>query len=271
MTDAATIDSWFRVRAVDPGVWLIEEPFHAEQVKSYLIAGNDRAILLDTGMGVADIRVVAESLTTLPLSVVNSHAHWDHIGGNHLFAEIAIHPAEAADLEDGAPNTVLRPWFQPAYLTGPLPEGVTAETIAIPPSRATHLLADGETIDLGGRTLEVIHGPGHSPGGISLLDRANGLLFSTDVAYAGALYVYGRADLPVYLHSLERLASFAPDLRMVLPCHNESPMSPDLLPRMAAGVRAIVEGRTPDWQRGTISGWEFDGFSLELKPTGDEP
>ncbi|MGC4193230.1 MAG: aminotransferase class I/II-fold pyridoxal phosphate-dependent enzyme [Thermomicrobiales bacterium] len=262
---------WFDVREADPGVWVIEEPFHVEQVKSYLIAGSERAILLDTGMGVANIRAVVETLTDLPVSVVNSHAHWDHIGGNHLFAEIAIHPAEAADLEGGVPNAVLRPWFAPKYLTGPLPDRVTAETIAIPPSRATHLLADGETIDLGGRMLEVIHGPGHSPGGISLLDRVNGLLFSTDVAYAGALYVYARDDLPVYQRSLERLAALAPDLRMVLPCHNECPMSPDLLPRMAAGVGEIVSGRLPDWRRGSISGWVFDGFSFELKPGDDEP
>ncbi|MGC4107597.1 MAG: MBL fold metallo-hydrolase [Thermomicrobiales bacterium] len=268
---APTYDPWFSVGEVDPGVWMIEEPFHEERVKSYLIAGDERAILLDTGMGVADIRAVAESLTALPVSVVNSHAHWDHIGGNHRFAEIAIHPAEAADLEGGASNAVLRPWFAPSHLTGPLPDGVTAETIVIPPSHATHLLADGETIDLGGRVLEVVYGPGHSPGGISLLDRANGLLFSTDVAYAGALYVYAAADLPVYHRSLQRLAALAAEVRMVLPCHNESPMSSDLLPRMAEGVGEILGGLPPDWQRGRVSGWDFAGFSLELKPGDDEP
>jgi len=267
---APQADAWFSVREADPGVWTIEEPFHEERVKSSLIAGRDRAILLDTGMGVADIRAVAEALTDLPISVVNSHAHWDHIGGNHRFTEIAIHPAEAADLEAGASNAVLRPWFAPAHLSGPLPDGVTAETIVIPPSRATHLLADGETIDLGGRMLEVIHGPGHSPGGIALLDRANGLLFSTDIAYAGALYVYADDDLPVYARSLARLAALAPALRMVLPSHNASPIAPAMLPRMAAGVDEIVRGRPADWRRGSVSGWGFDGFSLELKPGGDE-
>ncbi|HWK81769.1 MAG TPA: MBL fold metallo-hydrolase [Thermomicrobiales bacterium] len=270
MPDTRLHHDWFTVRETDPGVWTIEEPFHEERVKSFLISGTDRAILLDTGMGVADIRAVAESLTGLPISVVNSHAHWDHIGGNRLFAEIAIHPAEAADLEAGAPNAVLRPWFAPEHLSGPLPDGVTAETIVIPPSRATHLLADGETIALGGRTLEVIHGPGHSPGGISLLDRANGLLFSTDVAYAGALYVYAAEDLPIYQRSLARLAALAPELRMVLPSHNACPIAPEMLPRMAAGVAEVVDGRPPDWRRGSVSGWDFDGFSLELKPGGDD-
>lgn len=266
-----TTHGWFDVLAVDPGTWLIEEPFHDEQVKSYLIAGNDRAILLDTGMGVADIRTIAESLTDLPISVVNSHAHWDHIGGNHLFDTIAIHPAEAADLEGGVSNETLRPWFQPDKLTGPMPDGVTAESLVIPPSRATHLLADGEQIDLGGRVLEVIHGPGHSPGGISLLDREHGLLFSTDVAYAGALYVYAQDDLPIYQQSLARLAELAPIVRLVLPCHNASPISPEILPRMATGVQDVLDGRSPDWQRGRVSGWEFGDFSLELKPGDDEP
>lgn len=271
MTERTTTHGWFDVRSVDPGVWLIEEPFHAEQVKSYLIAGDDRAILLDTGMGVADIRAVAESLTDLPISVVNSHAHWDHIGGNHSFAEIAIHPAEAADLEGGVSNETLRPWFAEKHLTGPLPDGVTAESVVIPPSHATHLLTDGEMIDLGGRSLEVIHGPGHSPGGISLFDRANGLLFSTDVAYAGALYVYAREDLPIYQQSLARLAALASNVRLVLPCHNESPISSKILPRMADGLQAVLDGRTPDWRRGSVSGWEFGDFSLELKPGDDEP
>ncbi|MGB3306979.1 MAG: MBL fold metallo-hydrolase [Thermomicrobiales bacterium] len=264
------MSDWFDVRAVEPGIFMIEEPHHVERVKSYLIAGDERAILLDTGMGVADIRAVATSLTDKPILVVNSHAHWDHIGGNYHFDEILIHLAEAAMLLGGVGNGVLRPWFQPDKLTGPLPDGVTAETIAIPPSKATGFLADGEVLDIGGRELEVMHCPGHSPGGIVLIDRAQGVLFSTDVAYGGALYVYAEADLPIYQQSLARLAELAPDLRVAYPCHNESPMSPDLLPAMADALTMIVDGGPPSWIDGDRTGWEFDGFSVELKLGGDD-
>jgi glyoxylase-like metal-dependent hydrolase (beta-lactamase superfamily II) len=261
----AIVQQWFEVRELEDGIFLIEEPFHHEQVKSHLVVGVDRAILLDTGMGVRNIRAVADSLTTKPISVVNSHAHWDHIGGNHLFDEIAIHPAEADDLVAGAPNEKLRSWFQPDSLSGPLPDGVTAETIAIPPSEATSLLNDGDVIDLGGVHLEVMHCPGHSVGGIVLVDRERGILFSTDVAYAGALYVYSVPDLAIYQQSLARLAAIAPDLRVCYPCHNATPMAPDILPRMADGLEAIVEGKAPDLVRGRVSAWHFDGFSVELK------
>ncbi len=259
------MSDWFDIRETEPGIYIIEESFHFEQVKSYLIVGSERAILLDTGMGVDDIKVAVDALTEKPIVVVNSHAHWDHIGGNHLFDEIWIHPAEAADLESGVGNDVMRRWFQPEQLSGPLPDGVTAETMVIPPSKATGLLQDGQQFDIGGRVLEVVYGPGHSVGGISLVDRASGILFSTDVAYGGALYVYAVDDLQVYQRSLTRLVALAPDLRTVYPCHNASPMSPDILPRMAAGLASIVDGLEPSWADGTRTGWEFAGFSVELK------
>ncbi len=256
---------WFAITEPEPGTFVIEEPFHDEQVKSCLIVGEQRAILLDTGMGVANIREVVDRLTDRPILVVNSHAHWDHIGDNHRFDEIWIHEAESGALQAGVGNEILHPWFGPDHLTGPLPPGVTAETISIPPSRPTGLVSDGQRIDIGGRELEVLHCPGHSPGGIVLVEHARGALFSTDVAYAGALYVYGLADLPVYQRSLHRLADLAPTLRAVYPSHGESPISPRLLPHMAMALDQIVAGLEPSWTEPTRVGYEFDGFSVEVK------
>src|SRR6187397_3028807 len=101
--------SWFTVREHEPGIVQIAEPHHVEEVSSWLIVGEDRAILLDTGMGVADIRTAIETVTALPVTVVNSHADWDHIGGNPLFDRILIHPAEAHRLPAGYPNHRMRP------------------------------------------------------------------------------------------------------------------------------------------------------------------
>ncbi len=181
-------NAWFSVCEPEPGIFIIDEPHHVERVKSALIVGHERAILIDTGMGVANIRDLVESLTSKPVTVVNSHAHWDHVGGNHLFEDILIHPAEVDDLPRGYPNARMRGWFGSASLTGPLPDAVDLDTLDILPSQATGLLHEGQVLDLGNRTLEVLHCPGHSPGGVVLLDRANGILFSTDVAYAGYLY-----------------------------------------------------------------------------------
>jgi glyoxylase-like metal-dependent hydrolase (beta-lactamase superfamily II) len=265
-TPVPTAQPWFDVRRAEPGIFIIEEPYHFEHVKSYLIEGNDRALLLDTGTGAGDMRALVRSLTDLPVFVVNSHAHWDHIGGNRQFGEIWIHEAEAEApiIVNGAPNERLRRAFPPEGLTGPLPDGFDVETIAFPPTRITGTVNDGHRFDLGGRVLEVLHGPGHSPGGISLLDAASGAMFSTDVAYAGVLYVYDPADLPIYHASLTRLAQLAPDLRAVYPAHDASPIDPAILPRIAAGVGAVIGGLEPVSREGDMARYDFDGFAVQV-------
>jgi glyoxylase-like metal-dependent hydrolase (beta-lactamase superfamily II) len=272
--DSTLAQGWFAVTNPEPGIFTIEEPLHDEKVKSALVVGRDRALLIDTGMGVGDIRELIESLTDRPITVVNSHAHWDHVGGNHRFAdrEIWIHEAEASDLEDGVSNERLRRAFAPPYLRGPLPSGVEPVTLAIPPSRATHLLRGGERFDLGDRVLEVIHAPGHSPGGVVLLDRAAGVLFSTDVAYPCALYAFGpQADLAVYQRTMALLADLAPSLRTVYPSHCLSPMSPALLPAMRDALEAIAAGRPSDEVDGDRARHLFDGFSVLVPAAGLPP
>ena len=266
MNDTTPTDTspWFAVRRAEPGICIIEEPYHVERVKSYLIEGSERAIVLDTGMGVGDLRGLVASLTDRPVFVVNSHAHWDHIGGNRQFDEIWIHAAEASMLDAGVPNERLRRAFQPEFLTGPLPDGLDLTTLAFPPTPATGVLADGHVFDLGGRMLEVLHCPGHSPGGIALLDAASGALFSTDVAYAGALYVYDPTDLATYHASLARLAELAPDLSAVYPSHDASPISPQLLPPMRDAVAAIIDGLAPTSTTGDMARYDFDGFAVQV-------
>src|ERR1700694_5197827 len=80
--------AWFEVNKMEPGVYLVSEPGH---VNSWLIEGSKSSVLFDTGLGVANIRKVAEELTPYKLLVVNSHYHFDHTGGNRFFDEFAIH------------------------------------------------------------------------------------------------------------------------------------------------------------------------------------
>jgi len=270
VTDPASlVQGWFAVAEVEPGIFRIAEPLHDEDVKSHLVVGRDRAVLIDTGMGVGDLRAVVETLTDLPVAVVNSHAHWDHVGANWRFADIAIHRAEAELLPRGVGPEKLRRAFADEYLRGPLPAGTDRETMTIPPSRATTVLDGGEFIDLGGRRLEVIHAPGHSPGGIVLLDRHDGVLFSTDVAYPGALYCqFDDANLDDYRRSMRVLAELTPSLRVVYPSHNASPMEPALLPRMREALDGIAGGRKADEVRDGVARHVFDGFSV-LVPADD--
>ena len=264
------IQGWFEVRRPEAGVFTIGEPLHVEAVKSSLVVGEERAVLIDTGMGVADVRALVASLTDRPVTVINSHAHWDHIGGNRLFAghaEILIHEAEATALAAGVGNVKLRAAFAPEHLRGPLPDGFDVEAVAFPPVAATGTLRGGEVFDLGGRSLEVLHTPGHSPGGIVLFDRANGVLFGTDVAYADDLYAFGQdADLGAYRATMARLAELAPTLRTVYSCHGESPMAPALLPRMRDALDEVAAGRTPAAVADGVARHVFDGFGVLARP-----
>ncbi len=261
------LQGWFRIDRFDAAVIRISEPLHVEDVASFLILGERRALLVDTGMGVAGIREVVERLTELPVTVVNSHAHWDHIGGNHLFANIAIHQAEAHELPLGVGNERLRRAFTPDQLVGSLPESFEIERFTIQPSVASSLLSGGERFDLGGRTIDVIHAPGHSPGGIALIDRDNRALFSTDVAYAGPLYAFGRdANLDDYRTSLANLAALVHNVDCVYGSHNASPFEPRLLVEMRDGLESIVEGRRADGMDGPIARHEFGGFSILIDP-----
>lgn len=273
-SETKLVQGWFEVRRPEPGVFTIVEPLHVEEVKSSLVVGAERAVLIDTGMGVGDIRALVAELTEQPVTIVNSHAHWDHIGGNHLFAgetEVLIHEAEAANLAAGVGNAKLRQAFAPEHLRGPLPPGFDVETVVFPPIPATRTLHGDETLDLGGRTLEVLHAPGHSPGGIVLLDRANGVLFGTDVAYPHDLYCFGKAsDLGAYRATMTRLAELAPVLRVVYSCHGPSPMDPALLPRMRDALDAVAAGRPPDAVRDGVARHGFEGFAVLVPARGAE-
>ncbi len=261
------VQEWFDVNEVEPGIFIIEEPLHAECVKSFLIVGSERAALIDTGMGVGDIAAVVRDLTDKPVTVLLSHAHWDHIGGNSGFDDILIHPAEADDLTAGYPNERLRRWFAPEQLSGPLPDGVSVETLDIPPSAATGFLNEGDIVDLGDRQLEVWHLPGHSPGGLVFIDRANGVLFSTDLAYQGHLYAYRGPDLAIYRASLDRLATLAPAVRVVYPSHNAAIVDPAVLPRLAHLLGEVADGtREPDGWRDKVAGYVEGDIGVYLFP-----
>jgi glyoxylase-like metal-dependent hydrolase (beta-lactamase superfamily II) len=263
------VQGWFRVSEPEPGVFAIEEPLHDERVASYLIVGDERALLVDAGMGVGDLRAVVASLTDRSVTLLVSHAHFDHVGGAWRFAAdgpVLVHPLEADRLRAGTDNAKLRRFMTPEHLLGPLPSGYDLETAAIPGVEPTGFVADGDRIDLGGRVLEVIHAPGHEVGLLALRDRANRLLFSTDVVYAGAIYAHmPGSDLDAYRATMTRLAALAPEIDRIYPAHNERPLAADVLPRIAAALDAAAAGRDADAVDGAAAVHRFDGFSVLVR------
>ena len=258
---------WFRVERFPHGVTMIAEPGHEEDVKSYLVEGERDVAVLDTGMGVGDFEGLVRSLTDREPIVLHSHAHFDHIGASHRFRRVLVHPSEADDLAAGYPNERFRTLFEPRYLVGErLPPNFDPDTAEIVGVTASGYLAEGEQIDLGGRVLEVFHTAGHSPGGITLLDRENKLLFPGDAVYMGPMFSYRPFSDPAdYRESLRKLASLAAIVDVVYPSHNRVPMMPDDVVAMHEAYEAIWDGREPDERREIYDVFTFDGFSFWLR------
>jgi glyoxylase-like metal-dependent hydrolase (beta-lactamase superfamily II) len=284
--------SWFQTRELSSGVWLVAEPSH---VNTWLVAGRERAVLLDTGLGIAPIRPVAGELTDRPVSVLNTHAHFDHIGGNHEFEEIAIHELGAPALQQEVPPALLADYLDytrrllaaaheyrrtdralfhllsPDSNPRPLPEGFDLPSWRIPASRATTTLHDGEKVDLGGRELTVLHTPGHSPDSICLLDERDGLLFAADTISTGPIYAQlPDSDLTAFAASARRLADLAPELRSVLVHHfGRVTVEPSFLPAVADAFETVLAAERPSAAAKDCLGRDvrevrFCGFSILL-------
>ena len=257
---------WFQVYRVRPGVFAFYEGHQAEEVISYLIVGKRKALLFDTGMGIAPIRPLVERLTSLPVTVLNSHTHFDHIGGNYEFHDILAMetPFTRERAAHGDSDPIMKEEVRAQNLCGNLPQGFDPNRYRARPFHITATVRDGSRIELGGRTLEVIAAPGHTPDSLVLLDRVNRLLFTGDTFYVGPIWLFEpETDLKAYLQSTTRLASLAGSLDLLLPGHNTPASSPAYLPKLRDAAQAIVYGAAKE--SGREDGhrrFEFDGFSI---------
>ena len=206
-------DDWYAIEVIAERIFAIGEPKYHQINWNYLICGRERALLLDTGPGIRDIAPVVRSLTSLPLTAMPSHLHFDHTGNLHRFAEIAM-----ADLpilracigEDGL-------FRAPEHLYRGSRENMTWTAVPI-----THWWLPGHKIDLGGIMLEIIATPGHSPDSISLYEARSNLFFAADFLYLGNLYAQvPGSSLSDYLVTAERLHERLPPEVLVLGAHGQ--------------------------------------------------
>jgi glyoxylase-like metal-dependent hydrolase (beta-lactamase superfamily II) len=242
-------DPWFEVYKPAQGVFAIYEPHQAEETISYLIVGEKRALLFDTGMGIGDLKKVIAQLTQLPIVLLNSHTHNDHVGDNWEFSMVygsAIYGMDTDFTRQNARGSRLdaQAEITPDQICGVLPKGFDSKAYATRPWKITAYAHDGDRLDLGGRTLEVIATPGHTPDSISLLDRANGVLFTGDTYYPAPIWLFRpETDLDAYAASIRRLAALAPQVKVVMGAHNIPVASPTILPRLVAAFDAVRAGK----------------------------
>jgi glyoxylase-like metal-dependent hydrolase (beta-lactamase superfamily II) len=270
-------DPWFKVVELPKDVFGIIEDGHAEEVCSFLILGKDKALLLDTGMGVSNIVPVVNQLTDLEMIVVNSHSHFDHIGDNWRFPAVHIYADEYAMnvLSVGFSHEAVIHDSAPELFTKPLPPGFEPSKYEIKPMQREKVvpLQDGDVLNLGDRRLEVIHTPGHSQDGISLLDREGRALFIGDT-YCEWLFAFigpetpgfGYSDLKAYERTMKKLASLVPDLDYIYASHVPHLADPEVLIHAAQALEDINQGRAKASEQPLYGEnrrvYEFDGFMV---------
>jgi glyoxylase-like metal-dependent hydrolase (beta-lactamase superfamily II) len=259
-------DPWFEVYKIRPGVFAIYEPHQLEEVISYLIIGDEKALLFDTGMGISNIQAVVAGLTRLPVIVVNSHTHNDHVGDNWRFSEVYGMDTDFTRTNARGSTADAQAELASDELCGALPAGFDAKSYATKPFHITHWLDDGDRIELGGRTLKVIGTPGHTPDAIALLDEKNGLLFTGDSFYLGPIYLYRpETDLDAYVASMQKLAAMAPHLQLLLPAHNTPVADPSYLPRVVAAMQQVRRGEVKPVANDGKREYLFEGFSFLMR------
>ena len=193
-----------------PDTWRIDDG----GVRFFLLCGTERALLIDSGMTVTDAKEIAESLTSLPVSLLNTHADRDHIGSNDEFDAFCMHPDE-----------------EPVYRR-------SGKGGTILPVRG------GDVIDLGNRPLTVVELPGHTPGSIGVYDEINRVLISGDpIQQNGNIFMFGdHRDLSRYVESLEKLLPMLDKIDEIWPSHADLPVPPSVVPALIEGAKKILDG-----------------------------
>lgn len=212
MSTLATVAAadWYETIRFADDVTLIQEPWIKPfyRCNMWHVRGRDSDLLFDSGLGAVSLRDHVALVTERPLLCVASHTHFDHIGCHHEFPARAVHSAEAVILADPRRDWTLADRYATDAMFDAVPPGWDAAAYRVRAAAATRVLQDGDVIDLGDRVFEVIHTPGHSPGGIALWEARTGTLLSGDLVYDGPLIddAY-HSELGAYEISLRRLGA----------------------------------------------------------------
>ncbi len=231
--------SWFSVKLVAEKVWRIND--HGGDFM-YLVEGDEKALLIDTGRGIGDLLKFVSSITKLPVIVVNTHGHSDHAAGNFQFQEVYAHAMDS-DLIKNCGNEYYR-------------KNVVKQVLSKSPELSNLILSEvedysspkiipvkkGLVFDLGNRKLEIIETPGHTKGSICILDAQNKLLFAGDnnneIVW---LFLEGCLPLETYMKNLENLKLRGGDFDTILAGHCE-PLDKTFIDEQINCIRNILDG-----------------------------
>lgn len=233
-------DDWFTIEQIDNDTFAISEYKHWEETHCYLLCGSDRALLIDTGLGIANIRNAVEDLTTLPVMVATTHVHWDHIGGHRYFKDIAVFELEEQWLSEKFPMPLQAVKQNLTSKPCQFPMDFDIDKYQIYQGTPTKILHDGDKILLGNRQIEVIHTPGHSPGHCCFYEPERKYLYSGDLIYQGCLDAfYPTTDPVLFFQSVKKLRSFS--IQKIFPAHHRTPLSADMIGQVERAFQELSD------------------------------
>ncbi|NLK76511.1 MAG: MBL fold metallo-hydrolase [Clostridiales bacterium] len=254
------MEEWFTVEKIDNDTFVISEYKHWEETHCYLLCGNEKALLIDTGLGVSNIEKVVEKLTHLPIIVITTHVHWDHIGGHKCFNNIAVYEEEKEWLSVQFPIPLQVVKNNLTCKPCEFPKNFLIESYQIYQGIPQKIVHDKECLDLGGREVVVIHTPGHSPGHCCFYEPERKYLYSGDLIYSGCLDAfYPTTDPYLFWQSVKRVQSL--EVTRVLPGHHKLQISVDIITRIEKAFEKLErEGKLK--QGNGI--YEFEDFQIHI-------
>jgi glyoxylase-like metal-dependent hydrolase (beta-lactamase superfamily II) len=231
------MDNWFTIDQIDKRTYIISEYRHWEETHCYLLNGSKFSLLIDTGLGICDIHNEVKKLTDNPIIAVATHIHWDHIGGHKFFPDFYAHQAELNWLDGEFPLTIDQ--IKDMVVDRcKLPDGYDVSKYEFFQGKPTKVLKNNEIIDIGNRSIQILHTPGHSPGHMCFWEKEQGYLFTGDLVYKDTLFAYfPSTDPDAYLNSLELVARLP--VKYVFPAHHTLKIQPEILTRMCDAFRQL--------------------------------
>lgn len=231
------MEDWFTIDKIDERTFVISEYRHPEETHCYLLVGSKRSLLIDTGLGICNISEQVYKLTDKPVTAIATHIHWDHIGGLGYFPDFYVHKNELNWVRGNFPLPIEAVRKMMAEGCN-LPKNFDIGAYTVFCGNPTVVLEGGEIIDIGGRKIEVVHTPGHSPGHLCFWEKERGYLFSGDLIYKGTLFAnYLSTDPIAYLDSLEKVAALP--LKRLFPAHHSLEIEPEIAIRMRNEFRKL--------------------------------
>ncbi len=238
---------WFEVSYLGDRIYSIEEPESSQVNVSYLILGDERAIMFDTGCGENEvkgnikIKYIIDQITTLPVTLIQSHFHFDHNQNIHEFERIGF--PDLPILRDRVGVEGLFQFTQEDLFEGDYPSEITVD----------EWFPIETDIDFGGLVIQLVHVPGHSDESVAIRIPSSKMILLGDFLYNGALFLFRNDDLTVYQQTVDHLTSLLSDEYRLFGAHGDPEIEYGQLQKLNDFLSCIEDG-TCEYTEQTVWG-----------------